>query len=115
MVFKPGESGNIAGKPRETRNKLSATFLRALHTSFQEKGVEAIDRVIRDDPAGYLRVIASVIPKEFEITSIDKDLSDEQLADLIAALRSGIGAGIIRAATSEKGVAEQTKDVSSLH
>lgn len=115
MPFKPGQSGNVTGKPRETRNKLTRSFLLALHTSFEAKGVKAIEQVIKDDPAAYLRVIASIMPKELEITNVDKDLSDEQLADVITALRSAIGAGLVREVAEAEGGGKQTKNLQSVH
>lgn len=113
--FKSGESGNVGGKPRETRNKLSNAFVQALLTSFNEKGVAVIERVIKEEPATYLKVIASVLPKEIDITKSISDISDEQLADVIAALQSAISAGIVKEATEAQGRAEPAKDLSSVH
>jgi len=115
MPFKPGQSGNVTGRPRETRNKLSGAFLRALHISFEEKGVDAIERVIRDDPAGYLRVIASVMPKELEISKNAEDLTDEQLAEVVAALRSAISSGIVREVEKTEAGGESPKDIQAVH
>lgn len=115
MAYKKGESGNVNGKPRETRNKLSNAFIHALLTSFNEQGVKVIDRVIAEEPATYLKVIASIMPKELEISNNIGDLTDEQLTDVISALRSAISAGIVRDATTAESGAIQAKEISSLH
>jgi hypothetical protein len=115
MVWKKGESGCSEGRGKGNRDKLSRAFMRALVVDFDENGVAAITKVRNTDPASYLRVIASVLPKELEVTNVDKDLSDEQLADIIAALRSGISAGIIREAAKAEGEREQAQDIPALH
>jgi len=43
---------------------LGEAFLDALLIDFTERGVEAINRVRDDDPGAYLRIIASLLPKE---------------------------------------------------
>lgn len=113
--FVTGKSGNVGGKPRETRNKLSGVFLRSLLSSFEKDGVSAIDKVIRTDPAAYLRVIASIIPKELEITNSVEELTDDQLSEVIASLRSAISTGIVAQASGAKAIAEQTQDVPPVH
>ena len=100
MVFKPGQSGNTIGKPRETKNKLSRNFIHALATSFEIKGVKVIDRVIEEHPVDYLRIIASVLPKELEITNSIEGLTDEQLSEIIAALQTGLANGSVIEAPS---------------
>lgn len=58
--FKPGEGG----RPKGARSKLSEAFLQALSDDFAEKGIEAIKQTRVDKPEAYLKVIASVLPKE---------------------------------------------------
>lgn len=118
MVWKPGQSGNPQGAQRgakQHKNKLAVLFFRALATSFETEGVKAIERVIKEDPAKYLTIVSSIMPKELEVTNFDKDLTDDQLADIISALRSGISAGIIREVAATTSASEQAQDVSSVH
>ena len=62
--FKPGQSGYPMGRPKGSKNKLSESFLQELTRNFAKHGKEAIDRVCKDSPGEYLRIIAGLMPKE---------------------------------------------------
>lgn len=87
--FKPGQSGNPAGKPKGSRNKLGEDFIAALHEDFQEHGVAAIAAVRADKPDAYLKVIASILPRELKVTT-ENDLTDDQLIERIRQLDAAI-------------------------
>jgi hypothetical protein len=67
-AWEPGQSGNPAGRPKGSRNKLEEAFLRDLHTAWGEFGIEAIKTVAKDDPASFLRVIAGLMPKQAQVS-----------------------------------------------
>jgi hypothetical protein len=46
------------------RNKLGEKFLRAVLEDFEKGGVEAIEHVRVNDPSTYVRVLATILPKE---------------------------------------------------
>lgn len=101
-IGRPFQPGN-PGRPKGSRNKLGEAFLEALHEDFQENGKQAIEACRTEKPDAYLKVIASILPKQAEI-KIDnyEHMDDGQLrAALAAALRDlatfgvdiGVGAG----------------------
>jgi hypothetical protein len=65
--FKPGQSGNPAGRAVGSRNRLADSFLLDLKDAWQRHGVDALDRVARDQPEVLVKVIASLLPKDVSI------------------------------------------------
>lgn len=88
--FKPGNPG----RPKGSRNKLGEAFIAALHDDFIENGPETIQRVREEKPDQYLKVVASILPKELKVTT-EVELSDDELdrriRQLAAALELEIG------------------------
>lgn len=90
-------SGNIGGgRPKGARGKLGEAFLEALHDDFQEHGVDTIARVREEKPDQYMKVVASLLPKEIKIEAVS-DLTDEQLDQRIRQLASLIEVGVVDA------------------
>lgn len=88
--FVTGNSGG--GRPKGSRNRLGEAFIQALHDDFMVNGVEAIKTVRAERPHEYLKVVASLLPKQVEIKESAFDgVSDEELAAIIVAARSALG------------------------
>lgn len=86
--FQPGNPG----RPKGSRNKLGEAFIQALHDSFQQHGVETIETVRTERPHEYLKVVASLLPKQIEIKEdAFGDLTDDQLAAIIAVVSATLG------------------------
>jgi hypothetical protein len=66
--FKPGQSGNPKGRPQGSRNKLSEEFLADLHAAWQLFGRPALMTTALTEPSVFVRVVASLMPKELEAT-----------------------------------------------
>lgn len=88
--FKPGISPNPTGRPKGSRSKLGEAFLVDLQADFVEHGAEAIKKLRETDVAAYVRVVASVLPKEFDLKTKDPlaEISDEELDATIQYLRA---------------------------
>lgn len=69
--FKPGQSGNPAGRPKGARSKLSEAFLIALADDFAEHGVETIEQLRVDSPRDYVAAINKLMPKLMELSGPD--------------------------------------------
>lgn len=81
----PGESGNPKGRPLGSRNKLSEKFILALHDDFEEHGSAVIQQVRQERPEIYLKVIASLVPRELHFKSANafEGMSDDELTSLL--------------------------------
>ena len=104
------------GRPKGSRPKLAEAFIHALHNDFVDHGVAAIEHVRTNDPTAYVKVVASILPKEFKIETVN-DLTDEQLDARIRQLASALEVGISGAVvgTSAPGSADKAKPLSALH
>jgi hypothetical protein len=63
-----------------------------LNDKGDSKGLDALRKVRDENPATYARVVASLLPKEIEIKRPLDELSDEDLAYLIATLKERVPA-----------------------
>ena len=64
--WKPGESGNPAGRPKGSRNKLGEEFITELCHDWCQHGAAALKKVRENRPEVYVKVVASLLPREVE-------------------------------------------------
>jgi hypothetical protein len=91
--FKPGH--NIkGGRPKGSRNKLAQRVFDDIFRHWNEpaggdlcKGQAALELLYRERPGEYLRLTASVLPKEFVFENAVTELDDEELDRMIETLR----------------------------
>ncbi len=85
--WKPGQSGNPAGKPKGARHKLQEDFLKDVLAAWEDKGAVAIDEMIADKPGDFVKMVAGLMPKEATLNINDtSDLTDDEIADRIRSL-----------------------------
>jgi hypothetical protein len=77
-----------SGRPRGSKHKLSEGFIHALADDFEVHGEKAIQRMREDDPSGYIRVIAGLMPKQIGIERPLDGLTDTELEEAIALLQA---------------------------
>lgn len=65
IVGKPFQPGN-PGRPKGSRNKLQEDFVRDFCAVWSEKGYEALLDVAQNDKATFVKVAASILPKEIK-------------------------------------------------
>src|SRR5262245_32343680 len=85
-TFLPGQS---PGRPKGARNRLQSSVLHALAEDFAEHGAAAIKVCRIEEPARYVQIVASLMPRELEIEhqTATSDLDDLQLDNLITQIR----------------------------
>lgn len=86
--WQPGVSGNPAGRPRGSRNKLTEAVVCALLRDFSKHGEKAIARVRRDQPGTYLKCLCLLLPRQdkLEHANTIKSMTDAELESAIAIL-----------------------------
>jgi hypothetical protein len=65
-----------------------------MHAAFQQGGREAIDKVMKTQPAVFLKLLVLLVPREMEVTHKGgvKAMTDQQLEDGIAAIKAMLAA-----------------------
>jgi Arm DNA-binding domain len=96
----------VGGRPKGSRNKLGEEFVATLQADFMAHGAGVVERVRLEEPAAYLKIIASIIPKELVVNSNPlEQFSDEELAalmDIVEALIAGRPGSVRDAETADE-------------
>jgi len=90
-VWKPGQSGNPKGRPKGSRVAFAETFIKDFMEDWNQYGAQAIQKVREEDTTNYVKVAASLLPKDFNINlsseaELEKFLeqfTDKELADFV--------------------------------
>ena len=81
--FLTGNNGG--GRKQGSRNKLTTEFIDDLYSEWRRSGATVLKRLAQDDPGGFARLVAGVLPRELDVT-VNSDLFVE-CRDFIAAFR----------------------------
>ena len=76
--FQTGSNGG-PGRPKGSRNRLSEAFISALCEDFAAHGAAAIAAARESDPVAYVRVLATILPRQSKVDDETRDLSDAEL------------------------------------
>jgi len=82
-------SGAAKGRPKGSRNRLGVAFVEAMLGDFEQHGRTVIANLRDDKPEQYLRIVASILPKEIELG----EEAIDSIASVIHARRQGAGLG----------------------
>lgn len=105
------------GRPKGSRNKLGEAFLSDMLEDWTVNGKAAIETVRSEKPDQYIKVVASILPKEVKVSVNEfDDLTDDQLARQLAAIASQLArAGVaIGEGVGETEAPQQAGAVSTL-
>src|SRR5262249_18845150 len=94
MTFPQGVSGNPHGNRHRTRHLLNQEFMQALLLNFRHQGKKAIEKVARNQPAVYLKILALLVPREHKVEQSNtlKNLREEQFEPMTAHLETSLAA-----------------------
>ena len=108
MTFRRGVSGNALGNRHRTRHLLNQEFMQALLLNFRHEGKKAIEKVARNQPAAYLKILALLVPREMKVEHSGgvKGMSDEEIEQAIEAIQTMLAARAGQAAKVIEGTAE---------
>jgi hypothetical protein len=105
----PNRAISAEAAPVGARNKLGEAFIQALHDSFNEHGPETIEQVRDEKPDQYLKVIASLLPKDVNLNVNNEiEMTDDELRERIRQLSSTI-APFLAAGDGEAGAGAEAK------
>ena len=65
--IQPGQVLNPKGRPVGSRQRLSEGFINALAEDFDKHGKATIQKMRSEKPDAYVRVVADLVPKDFNL------------------------------------------------
>lgn len=96
-TFAEGWSGNPGGDAGRARRALNLATINGMADAYRRGGQKAIDQVMKEQPAIFLKMLVLLVPRELEVTTNKgvKGMTDEQLEAAIEALERMLGNRVI--------------------
>jgi hypothetical protein len=83
-------SGQPQGRKPGSRDRISVAFLTAVADDFEKYGIKTLEKVRRTDASTYIKVVASLMPKEIEIKQPLDGMKDDELLIAIETLTKAL-------------------------
>lgn len=81
--FKPGNPG----KPKGARHHIEENFLKDVLAAWKASGKKAITDMIADKPGDFVKMVASLLPKDVNLNvNDDREMTDDELVERIRSL-----------------------------
>src|SRR6516165_5841186 len=80
---------NLGGNAQRSRHALNADTIREMHLAFRRGGRKAIEKVMRTQPAVFLKLLVLLVPREMKMEHSGgvKAMTDEQIEAAIEAIQ----------------------------
>ena len=110
--FAPGYSGNPGGSPEAARKALNKDTILEMHRAFKLGGRKAIEKVMRNQPAVFLKLLVLLVPREMQVehTGGVKAMSDEEIEQAIEMIKAMVDQELGEKAKVIEGVAEPVSE-----
>src|SRR5215472_5733560 len=104
MVGRRVVAGNLGGNAQRTRHALNADTIREMHLAFRRGGRKAIEKVMRNQPAVFLKLLVLLVPREMKLehsggikamTTEQIERSIEIIKDMLAQREAAANAKVI--------------------
>jgi hypothetical protein len=84
--------GNLSGNVHRSRHALNSETIREMHAAFRRGGRKAIETVMRNQPAVFLKLLVLLVPREMKMEHSGgvKAMTDEQLERSIELIKEMI-------------------------
>jgi hypothetical protein len=106
--FAKGFSGNPGGSPEAARKALNKSTILEMHRAFNIGGRKAIDKVMKQQPAVFLKLLVLLVPRELEVSHSNaiKSMTDEEIEQAIEVIQTMLAARADETAKVIEGEAE---------